>query len=59
MVLRWEFSPGSTLYLVWQRNLFDQAPVEHRAKPGDLFDTLDGKGEDFVAIKLAYWIPVM
>jgi hypothetical protein len=59
IVLRWEFSAGSTLYLVWQRNLggeFDNR--RHRVRPGDLFKTLDGDGVDFVALKISYWIPL-
>lgn len=58
VVLRWEFIPGSTLFLVWQRNLGGEEYLTSRAQPGDLFDTLSGKGIDFVALKISYWIPV-
>jgi Domain of unknown function (DUF5916) len=58
VVLRWEWRPGSTLYLVWQQNrsAFDQRgrPVGFR----DLWDTFRADGTNFLAIKASYWIPV-
>src|SRR6185503_12880743 len=39
MVLRWEWRPGSTLYLVWQQNR-EADKARGTARPGDLFDTL-------------------
>ena len=58
VVLRWQFVPGSTLYLVWQRNLGDNADITQRATVDGLFDTFSGEGEDFFALKISYWIPV-
>ncbi|MDZ4724237.1 MAG: DUF5916 domain-containing protein [candidate division Zixibacteria bacterium] len=59
MVLRWEFSPGSTLFLVWQRNLEEETQeVTRHVRPGSAFDAFGADGEDFVALKLAYWIPI-
>ena len=58
VVLRWQFVPGSTLFLVWQRNLGDDKYLTTRSQPGDLFDTLGGKGVDFIALKISYWIPL-
>ena len=53
-VLRWEWRLGSTLYLVWQQNRSAQLPFS-RARPGDLFDALDARGENVLAIKVSYW----
>lgn len=58
VVLRWEFNPGSTLYLVWQRNLSEDRDEGRMVKFGSLFDTFGANGTDFLALKIAYWIPV-
>jgi hypothetical protein len=42
------------LYLVWQQNRSAQLPFS-RARPGDLFDALDARGENVLAIKVSYW----
>jgi hypothetical protein len=53
-VLRWEWRLGSTLYLVWQQNRSASLPFS-TARPGDLFDALDARGENVLAIKVSYW----
>ncbi len=58
VVMRWEFRPGSTLYLVWQRNLGESKDVGKTVSPGSLFDSFGAQGEDFIAFKIAYWIPI-
>jgi hypothetical protein len=57
-VLRWEWRPGSTLYLVWQQNrsAFDQSG--RLVGLGDLWDTFRADGTNFLAVKVSYWIPV-
>jgi Domain of unknown function (DUF5916)/Carbohydrate family 9 binding domain-like len=57
-VLRWEFSPGSTLYFVWQRNLGESREKGSHVKPKSLFDSFGADGQDFVALKIAWWIPL-
>ena len=63
LVMRWEFFPGSTAFLVWQRNLSggltdNNARPGRNARFGNLFDSFSGEGSDFFALKIAYWIPV-
>ncbi|MCM2271273.1 MAG: carbohydrate binding family 9 domain-containing protein [candidate division Zixibacteria bacterium] len=58
IVLRWEFQPGSTLYAVWQRNLSEERENGRIVRPGSIFDSFGASGEDFVALKIAYWIPL-
>ncbi len=58
IVMRWEFRPGSTLYLVWQRNLGEDKDIGKTVGPGALFDSFGAQGEDFVAFKIAYWLPI-
>ncbi len=57
-VLRWTFNPGSTIYLVWQRNLGEDREPGRMVSFGSLFDTFGADGSDFLALKIAYWIPV-
>lgn len=58
VVLRWVFNPGSTLFLVWQRNLAEDRDAGRMVKFGSLFDTFGADGSDYLALKIAYWIPV-
>ncbi|HEU4884643.1 MAG TPA: DUF5916 domain-containing protein, partial [Longimicrobium sp.] len=57
-VLRWEWRPGSTLFVVWQQNRARQAAEWSRVAPGDLFDSLTARGDNFLALKATYWLPV-
>ncbi len=57
-VLRWEWRPGSTLYLVWQQNRLAEDTRGLHVGPGDLWDTLRARGDNFFAVKVSYWIPV-
>lgn len=54
MVLRWEWRRGSTMYLVWQQNR-EADLITGRARPGDLWNTLDAPGSNFLAVKVTYW----
>lgn len=56
-VLRWEWRPGSTLYIVWQQNRFAEDTRGVHVGPGDLWDTVRAGGDNFFAIKVSYWIP--
>ncbi len=58
MVLRWEYEPGSTLFLVWSQNRhgsmgLDEA--EFRPLPS-VRDSFTDDGEDVFLIKLNYWM---
>lgn len=59
-VLRWEWRPGSTLFLVWQQNRAGGEPTRRTVRPGDLGDAFDSEafGENFFAIKATYWLPL-
>ncbi len=56
LVLRWEWRRGSTLYLVWQQNRGESVFRGERVRVGDLFDGLGVSGDNFFAVKVAYWI---
>ena len=57
-VLRWEWRPGSTLYVVWQQDRSgDRGRIAH-VGPGSLLETLDAPGDNFLAMKVTYWLPL-
>ena len=55
-VIRWEWRPGSTAYLVWQQNRGDQAVNGALIRPSALFDAVTANGDNVFAVKLNYWI---
>ena len=57
-VLRWEWRPGSTLYLVWAQNKFGYQPTARLVGFGDLADSFGARGDNFFAVKVSYWIPI-
>jgi hypothetical protein len=58
VVLRWEWRPGSTLFLVWQQNRERFASTGRRVGTGDFLDTFGAEGDNFFAVKVTYWLPV-
>jgi len=58
LVLRWEWRPGSTLFLVWAQ---DRSAFDTRGRLvgfKELGDSFGAQGDNFLAIKVSYWIPV-
>jgi hypothetical protein len=55
VVLRWEWRPGSTMFVVWQQDRSGERVFRH-ARPGDLFDALNTRGDNIFAVKLSYWL---
>lgn len=70
LVFRWEWSAGSTLFLVWQQNRGDgcggspATSCDLGGRPGSgvgggsLVDALRANGDNFLAAKVSYWLPV-
>ena len=60
LVMRWEWSPGSTLFLVWQldRGAFGFENGPDGADFGDLLDSPGELGRSFFAVKATYWLPI-
>jgi hypothetical protein len=56
LVLRWEWARGSTLFLIWQQNRRDATTLGQVVRPGSLFDATTAPGDNFLAVKLTYWI---
>jgi hypothetical protein len=55
-VLRWEWRPGSTLFLVWQQNRASETSRGRLVRIGELFDGLTADGDTFFAVKVSYWL---
>ena len=58
VVLRWEWRPGSTLYLVWQQDRSDSEVLGSHVDVSDVFRSLTAPGSNFFIIKTSFWIPV-
>jgi Domain of unknown function (DUF5916) len=57
VVLRWEWRPGSTLFVVWQQDRSergtDSDPVNARA----LWNAFDAPGRSRLLVKATWWVP--
>jgi hypothetical protein len=56
-VLRWEWRPGSTMFLVWQQDRSEDLPIR-AVRPRDIFDSFSASGDNILALKISYWIPL-
>jgi hypothetical protein len=56
LVMRWEWTRGSTLFLIWQQSrsglTSDGLPIRF----GSLWDATTAQGDNFFAVKITYWI---
>ncbi|WP_257453375.1 carbohydrate binding family 9 domain-containing protein [Archangium lipolyticum] len=57
VVLRWEWRPGSTLFLVWQQNRYTDSFRGNALAPRFLGDALAAPGGHTFALKLSWWFP--
>lgn len=57
LVFRWEYRPGSTLFVVWQQDRSGFEPVGRFVRPGDLVESFSDMSNNFFSIKLTYWLP--
>lgn len=58
VVLRWEYRPGSLLYLVWQQDRRITGAIGSRVSLGDPFRSLGEPGNNYFVIKTSFWLPV-
>jgi len=57
LVLRWEYRPGSTLFLVWNQGRQDSAPAQGtRSIAGDFGDLFDVHPDNTFLLKVSYWL---
>jgi hypothetical protein len=55
LVLRWEWRPGSTLYLVWQQDRSKTEAVRRSAGLRSMFGSLTAPGDNILAVKTTFW----
>ncbi len=56
-VVRWEYRPGSTLFLVWTQGRDMSAPSNETLRVGsDFRDLMAVRPRNVVALKLSYWL---
>jgi hypothetical protein len=55
-VLRWEYRPGSTLYLVWQQNRTGRVNVGDFAFGRDAEALFEAQPENTFMLKINYWL---
>ncbi len=58
VVLRWEWLRGSTLFLVWQQNRSSYDSDGSIVGPREMLNSLDRPGDNFLALKISYWLPM-
>jgi uncharacterized protein DUF5916 len=56
LVFRWEYRPGSTLFLVWQQQRAGVAPIGDFAFRRDFSAIFDNAATNVVAVKATYWL---
>jgi hypothetical protein len=57
-VVRWEFRPGSALYVVWNENRAGSLPFGDFRFGRDLRGISDVPSHDVFLVKLSYWLPM-
>ena len=57
-VMRWEFRPGSALYIVWNENRADLVPVGDFRFRRDLRAIPTAPSHDVFLVKVSYWLPL-
>ena len=55
-VLRWEYRPGSTLFVVWQQGREGSGVPGRFALPRDYSDLFSTPSSNTLLIKVAYWL---
>ncbi|MGH7674724.1 MAG: DUF5916 domain-containing protein, partial [Gemmatimonadales bacterium] len=58
VVLRWEWLPGSTAYLVWQQDRSQREIPTGNVGVGGLSEAFGVPGNQFVALKISYWMAI-
>jgi Domain of unknown function (DUF5916) len=58
VVLRWEWRPGSTLYLVWQQDRSNTERIGSFVGPADMFRSLTAPGRNIFVVKTSFWLPL-
>ncbi len=55
-VLRWEYLPGSTLYLAWTHNRVNFDDPGRQRIGQDITSLLDADDDNILLLKMTYWL---
>ena len=55
LVLRWEWRPGSTLFVVWAQDRSARTDSGRPTSVGQMFRSLGVTGDNFFAVKTSFW----
>ncbi len=58
VVLRWEWRPGSTFYVVWQQSRAGTDVTGVTVNVGDMFRSARAEGTNVFVVKTSFWLPV-
>ena len=58
VVMRYEWRPGSTFYLVWQQDRSALDAIGRRVSAGDMFRSITAPGQNVLLTKMSFWLPV-
>ena len=58
VVLRWEWRPGSTIFVVWQQERLSEEVTNDGVGGSDLFRSFGVTGDNFLVVKASFWIPI-
>jgi len=58
LIWRWEYHPESTIYLVYQQNKYNFENSTGKVDFDIFIDSYKVKGNNSIALKMSYWLPV-
>jgi hypothetical protein len=58
VVLRWEWRPGSTLFVVWQQSLSNTEVLPGSVTVADMFRSITSPGPNLFVVKTTFWLPL-
>jgi hypothetical protein len=57
-VVRWEFRPGSAMYVVWNENRGETLPIGDFNFNREIESLADAPSQDVFLVKFSYWLPM-
>jgi hypothetical protein len=58
LVARWEYRPGSTIYLVWENNQYSRDHVYYSSLSENLGDLFGGAPTNVFMVKMSFWLGI-
>jgi hypothetical protein len=55
-VLRWEYRPGSTFFLVWQQDRLNDVAMDDFSVGRGFGSLFEGRANNVVVVKWSYWL---